>query len=694
MPPKASANAQRALGLTEDGEKGFFEVIEVGAPLAGLYDLGQPFALPPEALARSTNNVFNSLALEKRKGNARIGNGLSFLRCEWGGQYQMTYPVSPPNAHPTHFRVNGGRLYRLVDSTAAPATWTWVGAASGVADPGTSADDISSSGLLGTAVVRANKLFYASGGTMRKVFLLTGTNAIVDWGSNVTPTAGTIDTEAAVGGFLLSNRRYSFRYQYINTVTGFKTPYAPASNVWLTTNVGDTVLLNITIPAVAGLDATWSILRIARSPGAVDPAVPAEWKFEKDLTGQNPAAPVVTTLTIPDGNLGADSIVDVYPVAPRARYLLYDPNADRLILFGDPTAPNVVYWTEAGNYGNIPPVNQTPPVDDNNLDPLTGGFSGLNGTIYLMKQGAGIYELASTIAGGYAPRKITNAAGCISFHSIVCRGSALYWLSTEGAIEFLGQEPVNISDDRIRRLMAELMASTTTVSRTVNCYGMEVRRPGVAAIDWIVPVPGQLDRSYHIRYDLNLRAWTFLDYTGTDKAQWMVYDGDAGYNDARPFTNTYENFVGDVDGSVYKLERNGVCEPVYSDASVFGGNYLWDVRTPWFGNGIDTYIPRYFDFLLGVVPVGLSSGTVRVSLYTDGDETERHFKEFVLRDTTDPKNGKKLYVRERFRMNAEVSRCTMFQIGLKHSVTNGAPVVPWYRILYKIDPCPPRGASD
>ena len=682
------AKVENSSALDEDG----YETIEVRQPLAGLYDQGNIFAIPNEGLTKALNVTLSSLALEKRPGRVQVGEKLddvasppeALLTCHWG--YQHVTKCSRDI-----LRVNGQYLMKLINSDPSPANWTWKGAVSGT-NPPTAADIIGNGVNLGTAVQKAQRIHYADGGALRRMYEPSDCGSppsapkILPWGSILDPLpAPTIlDTPALLGGNLTDNRRYSMKYQLIDPDTGFKTSASLVSNVSVLLGVNsppNTTMLPFTIPAIPTWTPNWSILRVFRSPGAVDPSVPASWKFEMDHEGiarLDIYGHIGGLLRIPDGDLG-DLIDEPSGMIPPCRYVLYDPQGDRVVAFGDKDNPNVVYWSEDGNFGNFPTKNQTPPIEDNYGDPLTGGAV-LRGRIYLMKQRGGIFVATPDSIGSYSIDKITNAVGCVSFHSIVNRGTRLYWLSFEGAIEFAGDSPVNISDQKIRNLMQRLATSNLYE----ECYGIEERKSGSQNIIWNVIDPAD-GLAYHLVFDLSLRAWTIHlagvgedAAGGTDRVMWNVLDDDDGDNAMHVYT-------GDRTGRCFRLGTDTFGAEVWDDN---GHDYTFDGRTPWFGNGIDCYVPRYMDFLLAIAPSGVTNGKVRVGLYVDGEPDEKHFREYVIKDSN---SSPRLYLRRRFRCDSKRSPCGMFQFAITHTFGGGAVKIPWYQIKLSREERPPRG---
>jgi hypothetical protein len=363
---------------------------------------------------------------------------------------------------------------------------------------------------------------------------------------------------------------------------------------------------------------------------------------------------------------------------PRARYVLYDPSGDRCVAFGNPEDPNVLYWSEDGDFGSFPSTNQTAPIEDNDGDPLSGGAA-LLGRIYLTKRRHGVFQLTPTFGGGYAVEKITNAVGCVGHHTIVTRGSALYWLSDEGAIEFQGQDPKNISDEKIRKFMGRIATST----KYVNAYALEERRSGSAVIHWEVKDPAD-GGIYRLTYDLHLRAWALRRLAGSDgvdpndgltiiaRTLWNVLDDSDG-------DNAYHLYEGDSDGRVWRLGSDVDGTPVYHNG---GLDYTFEFKTPWFGNGMDGYVPRFLDFLYGVTPVGLNAGMLRVSLYVDGKTQEHHGMDCRLYTTAETSRQ---FILDRFRCDSLGAPCGMFQFGFKHTSRDGVVKIPWYQAKYSVE---------
>jgi hypothetical protein len=671
-------------GYAHSEEEEAYETITVSQPLSGFHALGTPFLVPAEGGEVAMNVTFESLAIEKATGRVQIGDpilvagstpgsNLNIHQCMWGYQHVTKAGVR------TLIRVNGMQLYKLLDTDPDPNLWRWVGAVSGVI-PATADDVLGNGTALGTAVQKNDRIHYADGGLKRLMWIPGPPSRIVPWGSDLVLQAGTITGEIQTGGFLLSNRRYSFAYQLINADTGFKSALSPASNVVEIAGPGDQSQLAITIPKVENWTPDWSIIRIARSTGAVPPSDPAAWFTEYDIEGVENLDiydHMGGILRILDGDLGTE-ITDTSEMIPRARYVLYDPNGDRCIAFGNPEDPNVMYWSEDGDFGSFPSTNQTAPIEDNDGDPLAGGAV-LLGRIYLIKRRRGIFQVTPAFGGGYAVEKITNAVGCVGHHTIVTRGAALYWLSDEGAIEFVGQDPKNISDEKIRMFMRRIATS----SKYVNAYACEERRSGSAIIHWEVkdPLDGGI---YRLTFDLHLRAWALRRLASGDgvdpndgltimaRVLWHVLDDDDG-------DNSFHIYEGDSDGRCWRLGSDVDGTPVYHNG---GADYTFEFKTPWFGNGLDTYVPRFLDFLYAVTPPGLNAGALHVSLYLDGKTAEFHGADYRLYDTDETDRQ---FLVDRFRCPSLGSPCTMFQFGFRHTSRDGAVKIPWYQVKLSVD---------
>lgn len=689
MARQQSETSLDKLGFARNEEEKDFQVITITSPLGGLYDLGNIFPIPADGLTKAQNNTFRRLALEKRPGIKEVGQRLNTsIECKWGGQYKMTNGASPPAAQLTMLRANavlstGVLLYKLVDwFSSNPDNWYFVGVCSGD-QQGTAADFIASGLNYGTVVVRSGILYYADGGSDRKCFIFTPAT-IKNWGLNwSTPAAGTIASEATSGdGYLLTGRNYSFKYQVIDEQTGFKSQLSAVSNVFKTTLAGDDVTLTGSVPAQGGLPNGTYTVRIWRSTGAVPPSVPASWLFEKDYEGITNLGTTSQTITLNalDGDIGPTEATEVYPQAPRGQFVMYDPSGDRALLFGDPTAPNVVYWSEDGNFGNWPPIQQTAPIEDDDGDPLNGGWVGLNGRVFVMKRRRGVYELVQSVNGAYTPQKLTNAFGCWSHFSIACRGTSLYWLTLEGAVEFNGSEIKNISDDKIRRLFEVFAKAESEAIDYVPPYAIDQRQPGSPTIEWVVRDP-TTQGIYRMIYNIPLQNWTMMNSdSGIGyNVQFHARDHVAGVGDGLEHI-----YLGDSDGRIRRLGSDmDANEIFYDEYQGIQREYTWDVRTAWYGNGLDTHIPRYCDFLMQTVPASEANGDVTVSLYVNGNDTEQHSLAFPIPTTTEFPD--QLYVRYRFRCDSKKLPCNMFRFGFKHTVANGHPIIPWMQFKYTVD---------
>jgi len=597
-------------------------------------------------------------------------------------------PSSPPEtARLTLFRINGvqnskGRLFYLDDAGDVTA-WRWRGVISGT-EQGTDADNVTSGYGYCTVAIQGHRMYIADGGVARKVFLLTNPGKIVDWGLNApTLSTPTIASEATGGtGYLLSDRKYAYQYQLIDEETGFMSVLSPVSNVWLTTLPGDNSALTGSIPAIAGLASGSYTVRIFRSPGAIPPSVPAEYRFEKDYEGITNLAttPLAVVLEKLDGDLTSVS-VEVYPLVPRGKYVMIDASGDRAILFGDPTAPNVVYWSQDGNYGNWPPVQQTLPIDDDTGDVLRGGYAGLNGRVFVMKLSRGIYELQQSINGAYIPVRLTTAFGCWSHYSIVCRGGTLFWVSLEGAVAFSGQEPVNISDERVSELLWRVVSGFSINNDIALPYATEGRQPGHATIQTLVRDP-TTDYIYRLIYDIGLRNWTIYWY-----ADGVVAGGGVPSITWRILGATGEDILtADGAGQCFAMSNFPTrlsAPPDYEDGVTLGASYpfTWEIRTAWLGNGIDNYIPRFFDFLQRFIggPGDTPVGPVTVSLYINGSDTPVHSTTFTYPNALNWPDRR--YGIFRFRCNSLQQPVRMFRFGLSQSGPGGV-FIPWAQAKY------------
>lgn len=664
-----------------------FELITISSPIGGLYDIGNIFQVAVNGLSLSQNVTFENLALEKRPGLKEVGQKLTdSIRGNWGGQYVMPNDESPPVEQLTMLRANGvfslnSRLFKLVDwESTDPDDWRWKGVISNT-EQGTSADNIGDGFGYATVIVQAGRMYYADGGGARKVFIFSP-KQIVTWGLNVTtPAAGTIASESSGGtGYLLTGRKYSYKYQIISELTGFKSQLSAESNVFETTLAGDNVALAGVVPAQAGLASGTYTVRIARSTGSVPPSPPAAWLFEKDYTGITNLATVPLNVTLEkfDGDL-TQQLTEVYPTAPRGKYVLYDPSGDRAILFGDPENLSVVYWSEDGNFGNWPPVQQTPPIEDDNGDPLNGGFVGLNGRVFIMKRRKGVYELVQTVNGAYSPQKLTNAYGCWSHYSIVNRGTSLYWLTLEGAVEFNGSEFNNISDDKIRRLFETFAKAESEAIEFLPPYGIDQRKPGLPTIEWVVRDP-TTNGEYRMIYNVRLKNWSLqssesgIGYS----VQWLARDAQPGIGDGLDHL-----YISAADGSLRRYGSDMNANVIYYDEQDgIEREYTWNPKTVWFGNGIESYIPRYLDFLMKVVPEEEANGQIVVSLYVDGHETPQHQKPYPIPNSTDYPDVQ--FVPVRFRCDSHKSPCRIFRFGWAHFDADGHPMIPLYQIKYSL----------
>jgi hypothetical protein len=306
-------------GYAHSEEEEAYDTVTVAQPLSGFHALGTPFLVPAEGADVAMNVTWESLCIEKATGRVQIGDAiavagstpgsnLNIHQCMWGYQHITKAGVR------TLIRVNGMQLFKLIDTDPDPNVWRWVGAVSGVI-PAT-ADDVLGNGVnLGTAVQKNDRIHYADGGLLRRMWIPGPPSRIVPWGSDLVLAAGTITGEIQTGGFLLSSRRYSFAYQLINADTGFKTSLSPVSNVAQIAGAGDQSQLAITIPKVENWTPDWSIIRIARSTGAVPPSDPAAWLTEYDIEGVENLDiydHMGGILRILDGDLGRKS-----PTSPR-----------------------------------------------------------------------------------------------------------------------------------------------------------------------------------------------------------------------------------------------------------------------------------------------------------------------------------------------------------------------------------------
>ena len=162
--------------------------IEVRRPAGGLSDTQHIDLVRPEDASASVNVHYDRLCIEKRQGRVQIGQTLTtHTRCDWLWHYRKKDGTQAVLAVFANTGTGNGYLYKLDTADTSGSAWgTWKGAVS-AATTATVADLFCNGNRLGTAVQYAQRIHYADGGTLKKMFDLT---EIKDWGVLLTTLAG------------------------------------------------------------------------------------------------------------------------------------------------------------------------------------------------------------------------------------------------------------------------------------------------------------------------------------------------------------------------------------------------------------------------------------------------------------------------------------------------------------------------
>jgi hypothetical protein len=658
--------------------------LEIDRPLAGLHDNGSVAGIPNEGATVADNVCFDNNCIEKGQGRTQLGNQIvdtsppGLASCHAGWQYGEV------GGRKTMYRVNGIYLYRLRTTTGSPPVestdpddWVWVGAISGLEDAIES--DIIGSGVnLGTFIQWAHRIHYADGGEIRSMFDPTDEDGpqIGPWGSPFGVLAGANVEGVNDSGSKLNVRRYTFKYTFYDPEVGRESNSSevsePADTV--VTSPADTSSVALIIPPNDNWEPNWSTLRIYGSPGAIIPGLdPTEWFLEEEIEG-------VSNFDIWEHLVwlykGDDELDETRPapddnaMIPRGRYVLISPSGNYVVVFGDPDNPNTYYWSKKGNPWAFPPEQQEDVAPDDS-DELRGGFCIL-GHIYLLKRNRGIYMLTETGSNGFSKVRLTDDFGCVSHHSIVvAQGTRAYWLSTKGAVEFLGQSPRIISEQ-----ISELYERLATSGAFLDAAGIHNRQAKKPIVTWLVRDPDD-GLTHHLVYDYQRGAWTYslpgdpdVDASGVrDRCAWLGEDGDG----------TFAVYTGDTTGRCFRLRRsieaevNSAGHLVWSGTDIYTANgydYEWRFSTPWFGDGITSVIPEEVLWEWESCPDLQDEGLVTVNVYRDGEAVPFDSKAYQL------PAGVKITQAGRHRCKSGAAR--RFRIEWVHSVQNGRPKISHY----------------
>ena len=640
--------------------------LEVSNPVGGLNDTDTIANVENNEATVAENVDFDRGTIANRRGYQQVGDQVGWGMCFAGWHYRRR------DGSQQVLTVFGDKLFKLLP------TGKWVGAVSEVA-AGTSADIIGGGRNDGCIGQYSDIVYYADGDKQMRYDGSTVPQTIRDWSFKGSIPAPTIITPGTDPG-ALSNGKYTIVITLSSSTTGEETnPSAVSNTVTATTGAGGQSYFLVTINPIPDWKSYFDRVNIYRT--FADGA--GAWFFEKQANvpaGFNLATTALTTALAPplhisyaDGNLQSEVSFDRDPIPAIRYFAIHD---ERFVGTGNASSPATVYWTPKGNPTEWPTSNaQHLRRDDGH--PASGVFSSMFGKVFITKRNGPNFQLSPHPILGYAPQPLPARHGSDNHFSILEDENHAFWWDKDGVVKFNGQQSINVSDPKIRRLYRQIVNDQQNY--VDNVHGVLDNQPDRPRARWLISTPAAGIAGRHLVLDMRTGAWHVESYDQEKdlRVAWKVEE------------NRREVvWCGDGRGRVFRLRYDGNGNENYDDN---GRAIKMRWYSKWFGDGITDNLFVRFDMLLERSPEGHAQGPLRVLFFKNANANYFFRKDVTLWGYGDPappeyvqfypgSEDPEVYL---VRIDLPAGYAKWFRVGFEHDAVGGSVSIVKFRLMVR-----------